>query len=63
MPNILLIRHAFEFLLHLYLFAEISIQMPTMEDITNVNEITFPEDGKTQIFIPSEVLLDEIKKG
>ena len=37
--------------------------MPTMEDITNVNEITFPEDGKTQIFIPSEVLLDEIKKG
>ena len=37
--------------------------MPVKEEIANVDGITFPEDGKTQIFIPSEVLLDEMNKG
>lgn len=44
-------------------YADISIQMPREEDIMDVDGLTFPEDGKTQIFIPSEVLLDEINKG
>ena len=42
---------------------DLSIQMPTEENITNVGGITFPEDGKTQIFIPYEVILDDINKG
>ena len=42
---------------------DISVQMPSKEDIMKVEGITFPEDGDTQIFIPSELLLDEINKG
>jgi len=37
--------------------------MPSEEDVVNVDGITFPEDGNTQITIPSKVLLDEINKG
>ena len=44
-------------------YTDISIQMPREEDIIKLDGITFPEDGKTQIFIPSKVLLDEINKG
>ena len=37
--------------------------MPSKEDIMGVDELAFPEDGDTQIFIPSKLLLDEINKG
>lgn len=47
----------------LFLVIDISVQMPSKEDVVNVEGLTFPEDGDTQIFIPPEVLLDEIEKG
>ena len=47
----------------MFLLTDISIQMPSKEDVMDVDGIMFPEDGDSHIFIPSELLLDEINKG
>lgn len=47
----------------MFILTDISIQMPSKEDVMDVDGIMFPEDGDGHIFIPSELLLDEINKG